>query len=467
MASVRGFRSLYPVVTGRGGLSWLYRKASEEVLHREIPRSHDYRYLKRILRGKAWRAAENRRRCLSEVWDGRTLLESNPIAIDYIGTFSGCNMRPPCPKCFAPPPTAIRYAWDGNLYRGLEGFLATASNLQEGTQGEILMLPHFEDFLEATGQDKPRLSIVTNATLMDASKIEAMVGQLNAVCISLDAASPATYSKLQGRPEQFEQVLQNVRALVERRNTSGSRSPFIQFGYTFCNENAEEFPSFCRMAKDIGVDRAVAITLLGVEGLEIRKARPQKRRDFRFIYPEQVPLEENAHRVVQQAKAEFADSGMTVWTDIDQIAATMCVDDGELDVMEGPTCATPWTCFVPTPNGVTSHCVWGGGYKVGDWRQQGPQGVWNGEELTQIRKDILRYGTSRPCLMSQYCPLTRRVRMFAERAGKGTLIGEALDDWSKAPQLLPFIKLAVEGTARSRAWVMKNGIPEPLADIDA
>ena len=469
MADRKRFQRIHTaarMVRGRGGGSWLYRNLAKRLFHHEVSRSRDYRYLAKILRGKARAAAENRQRVMSEIWDGRTILESNPIAIDYIGTFSGCNMRPPCPKCFAPPPTAIRYAWDGNLYRGLEGFLATASNLQEGTQGEILMLRHFEELVEATGQDRPRLSLVTNGTLMDSSKIEAMVGQINAICISLDAPHPEGYAKLQGRPEQFEQVVQSVRELVAKRNASGSRFPFIQFGYTFCNENAGDFLDFCRLAADIGMDRVVAITLLGVEGLKIRKSRPQKRKEFRFVYSEQVPREEDVYRMVQRAKREFEDSGMTVWTDIDQIAVTMCINDAELDVMEGPTCATPWTCFVPTPGGTTSHCVWGGGYKVGNWREQGPRGVWNGDEMRQIREDMLRFGIARPCLMSQYCPLTRRVRMFAERAGKGFLLEEALADWSKASLLLPFIKQAIENTARSRAWVMRNGKPERLAGMN-
>lgn len=454
------------IVRGRGGGSWLYRNLVKGLFHYEVPRSRDYHYLARILRGKAPLAEENRQRAMNEIREGKTILTSNPIAIDYIGTFTGCNMRPPCPKCFAPPPTAIRYPWDGNLYKGLEEFLETASNIQEGTQGEILMLPYFEELIEATSQGRPRLCIVTNATLMDEDKIEAMVGRVNAICISLDSPHAEGYGKLQGRPEQFEKVVSSARELVARRNASGSRFPLIQFGYTLCNENMEDFMDFCKLGAEIGVDRVVAITLLGVEGLEARKVRPVKRGGFSFIYREQVPAEEDAYRTVQRAKKEFEGSPLIVWTDIDQIAVTMCINDRELDLIEGPTCATPWTCFVPCPDGQVSHCVWGGGYKVGNWRRQGPKGVWNCSEMQQIREDFLKFGIARPCLMSQYCPLTRRVRMFAERAGKGSLLDEALTDWSKAPLLLPFIKQAIENTARARSWVIRNGKRVRLADID-
>ncbi len=469
MTNGKRFQRTYPAirtVRGHGGWSWLYRHLAKRLFHHEVSRSHDYRYLAKMLHGKAPLAEENRRRVMNEIEEGKTILESNPIAIDYIGTFTGCNMRPPCPKCFAPPPTAIRYSWDGNLYRGLEDFLETASNIQEGTQGEILMLPYFEEFVEATGQGRPRLSIVTNATLMDSSKIETMVGRLNAICISLDSPHAEGYRKLQGRAEQFEKVVSNVRELVARRNANGSRFPLIQFGYTLCNENMEDFMGFCKFGADIGVDRVVAITLLGVEGLEARKAQPVRRKEFNFIYHEQVPAEEDAYLTVQSAKKEFEGSPLIVWTDIDQIAVTMCINDRDLDLIEGPVCATPWTCFVPCPEGNVSHCVWGGGYKVGNWRRQGPKGVWNCEEMQQIREDFLRFGIARPCLMSQYCPLTRRVRMFAERSGKGSLLDEALTDWSKAPLLLPFIKQAVENTARQRSWIMRDGTHIRLADID-
>ena len=450
------------IVRGRGGGSWLYRRLSKKLFHHEVSRSRDYRYLAKILGGKAQLAKENRQLAMNEIKEGKTILKSNPTALHYIDTVTGCNLR--CPKCYLPPPARLQYTWDGNLYRGLEDSLATVSYFQEGTLGEILMVPRFEELLEATSQGMPRLSIITNATLMNSDKIEAMVGNLNLICISLDSHRADVYEKLQGTAKQFEKIVSGAKELVAKRNASGLGFPYIQFGYTMCSENIKQFGDFCKFAAEIGVDRVVAIPLLKVGRLETRVV---KRKNFIFDYHEQVPAEEGIYLALKRAKAEFQASPLIIWESADQLGVGMAVNDREIDEVDGPVCSIPWVSFFATTHGPVAHCMWGGGYKVGNWRSQGPKSVWNCAEMRQIREDLLRFGIARPCLMSQYCPLTRRVRMFAERAGKGFLLEEALADWSKAPLLLPFIKQAVENTARSRAWVMRNGQRVRLADIDS
>jgi MoaA/NifB/PqqE/SkfB family radical SAM enzyme len=348
------------------------------------------------------------------------------------------------------------------MYRGLESFIATASYYQEGTLAEILMSEAFEELLRATSQGVPRLSIITNATLMNADRVAAIAGNLNLFCFSLDSHRADVYERLQGSRAQFETVVRTARELVARKKAIGSQFPLVQFGYTMCNENIMQFSEFCRFAAEIGVDRVVAIPLLRVGKLQTRVVR---RRGFTFDYHEQVPAEQDVFLAVKNAKQEFQGSPLTVWESADQTGAGMAVNDRDLDEVEGPVCSIPWVTFFATTNGSVVHCMWGDGHRVGNWRVQGPHSVWNGPEMRRLRADFLKYGIAHPCVCSEYCPLMRRVRMFAQMAGEDSLLDDVRADWSQATRLLPFIRQAITNSARPRSWVMSDGKPEPLVDM--
>ncbi len=465
MLNIKKFYNYSRIATERGGRSWLYRGLSKKLFHHEISRAHDYRYLAKILYGKAQLAKKNRKLAIQEIREGKTNIECNLMAIDYIDTFKGCNMQPPCPKCYTPPPKLLQYMWGGNLYKGLEDFLATASYLQEGTQGEILMLPNFKKLLEATSQSMPRLCIVTNGLLLNSNTIEALVGKLNAICISLDSHHAEVYEKLQGTAVQFKKLVRSVRELVVKRNDSGSRFPLIQLACTLHNENIKDFENFCKFAADIGVDRVVGLPLLNLDEL---KNRVVKRKNFIFNYRDQVPTQKHIYQKIQRAKTKFKTSPLIVWEMLDQLGVSMCINDEDLDAVDGPVCTIPWTYFCAGINGNVSHCVWcdapGG---IGNWRKQGPRNIWNNHRMQEIRADILKFGIAKTCLVyGKGCPLVDRIRMFAKKSGKGSLLEEVKSDWSKAYLLLPFVWKAIENTARKRSLIMRDGVRIRLADIE-
>jgi MoaA/NifB/PqqE/SkfB family radical SAM enzyme len=452
---------LASLILSPGGRNWLYRNFAEK-LGAEVPKLHDYLYLAKILQGKDKLATRNRELAMKEIQEGKVLVKHNPICIDYLATFSGCNMFPRCPKCYANPPQSIKWSWKGNQYMGLEDFLITASYLQESSQAEALINPYFKELVHATSQGKPRLVFITNGIGLNTSIRKIIVGRTNSINVSLDSCKANTYEKLQGTAKQFETVVDNVRELAKIKRDSGKSFPLIQLNYTACRENIKEFEDFCVFAIEIGVDRVVLAPLQRWKHLMDRVVR---RGNFIFRYHSQLISDEEVYEIVKKAKEKYG-SKITIFEPMDQLYSVVCFYDRDLERLQGPVCMVPWVTFFPTADGNVYLCTWLD-LIIGNWRLEGLRNIWNGHQIKRAREDILRFGIPRVCLKTNTCPLVRRIKTLAARSGEGEIIEGAKKNWEKkAEYLLPFISQAIKGTTRENAYVVRGKERVPLTDYD-
>lgn len=128
------------------------------------------------------------------------------------------------------------------------------------TMGEPLLYRHFEDILELCAQHGVRLNLTTNGTFPRKGAkawAEMLVPITSDVKISWNGATRETQEAVM-LGSDWESVLQNVRTLVEVRDThaaAGGNRCRVTFQLTFMQVNFEELPEIVRLAAELGVDR--------------------------------------------------------------------------------------------------------------------------------------------------------------------------------------------------------------------
>ncbi len=170
---------------------------------------------------------------LSEVLAARTTLQSTPpsLGIDLHGV---CNVKPPCVYC----------EWDYS--KDLEGdnadtpftretlsewgaFFDNAVHLVNCSIGEPFMMRNFDELLDIFGNTGKVLEMTTNGQILTDRNIQKLVDRHIDLYISLDAATPLTYSRL--RNDTFDKILGNLRRLIAAK---GGRGRFLTCSSCSC-----------------------------------------------------------------------------------------------------------------------------------------------------------------------------------------------------------------------------------------
>jgi len=93
----------------------------------------------------------------------------------------------------------------------------------------------------------------SNGILLDENRqIDLMATGLDELRISLDAASPQGYKAMRNS-NQFDQIVKNLRSLVDRISHHPLSQPKLSLWYLGTRENIAELPDFIRLAASIGV----------------------------------------------------------------------------------------------------------------------------------------------------------------------------------------------------------------------
>lgn len=114
--------------------------------------------------------------------------------------------------------------------------------------GEPLFYPRILEVLRAAKDLGLPVSVTTNAILMTPDVIDELVAmQVDTVMISLDAASPETYRKLQA-PGDLERAASHIRHLLDVRKNG---SPQVGITFVAEDENEHEFNAVLKEWEDV------------------------------------------------------------------------------------------------------------------------------------------------------------------------------------------------------------------------
>jgi MoaA/NifB/PqqE/SkfB family radical SAM enzyme len=202
---------------------------------------------------------------------------------------------------------------------------------------------------------------------------------LDELRVSMDAATPGTYRRIRG-VDQFDRVVENVRALLALERQLGRRTPRVSLWFTATRVNVEELPGFVRLAANLGVPE-VYVQRLVFNGLGL--AVEDNALHGRLRDREQALLDE-AERLAGAHRLTLRASGLTT------PLASLAGDAPSPRPWAG--CQRPWSLSYVTANGNVLPCCispWVardyGELVLGNAVAQPFGEVWNGERYQRFR----------------------------------------------------------------------------------
>lgn len=169
------------------------------------------------------------------------------------------------PECSSMPPGYKSPEDLKKVVMGMDDFITIVDGLSQtgaGTIvftgfGEPLLNPRIGDMLRYVAGKGMESHIITNGLLMDEERRNGIFeGGARAVHISLNSASPETYSQVHTNmaPGGFHKTAGNIRALVRERKERGLDEPRIGVSFVLSKINAHEIGEMLSLCLDCGVD---------------------------------------------------------------------------------------------------------------------------------------------------------------------------------------------------------------------
>ena len=354
----------------------------------------------------------NYRLCEEEWREGNAVVAAFPRTIT-IETTSVCNLD--CVMCNhgLEKDPGLYHHFQPTLVDKLQDIIPYAKYVQLHGSGEPLMNPDFWKILSFTN-DGQHVSINSNGLLVnEKNTVKILDSPLTEINFSLDAATKETYRKIRGA--DFERTLKNIGHFVKERNRLKRSKPLVHINMTLMRENIEEAPAFIRLAKDLGVEKAI---IWHMNTIAPDRDWKVERNGWTFDYMKQhcrnYPALSN--RMVREAvalanelgieleldsaKPMFLDEGNTSSaSEAETNPVTVSVEDKpstdadasstHQDTFEPRDCMSPWQWALIQQEGGVLSCCYGSYTPLGNLNTSSPLQIWNGRGYRRQRKNIV------------------------------------------------------------------------------
>lgn len=121
--------------------------------------------------------------------------------------------------------------------------------------GEPLLHPRFDDILGVLKENKLRIHIITNGTLLDRDRALALVRSgVDRVTVSLWASSPEEYARCHSaaHPENFSKVIANLKQLSQLKTMLGKQLPAVYFNHVCTRDTYDTIDVKIDLARETG-----------------------------------------------------------------------------------------------------------------------------------------------------------------------------------------------------------------------
>ncbi len=173
----------------------------------------------------------------------------------FIDPINVCNLR--CPLCptgrgvLARPRGRMALA---DLQRIVNEIAPYAYRVELYNWGEPLLHPDIFDMIEYASQRRIMIGLSSNLNLLDADKARRLVESgLAQLVVSIDGATQESYAAYR-RQGKLDEVLRNLRLLLETRRALKRRTPFIIWRMLVGKHNEHAVEAMRRVAHEMGVD---------------------------------------------------------------------------------------------------------------------------------------------------------------------------------------------------------------------
>lgn len=195
-----------------------------------------------------------------ELLTKQTRLKSRPSYL-VIDPGNICNLR--CPQCL----TGLRLPGRKRMFLKFAEFKKIFDQLFEFAffvilydWGEPFLNPDIFKIISYAQKKNVGTFVSSNFTTVKEKDLDQILTSgLEHLVVSLDGASPETYSKYR-RGGDFRKVLANVKKLVEKKRAQGKRTPFIRWQFLVHRFNEHEIDKAKKMGRKLGVDAVTFYT---------------------------------------------------------------------------------------------------------------------------------------------------------------------------------------------------------------
>ncbi|WP_181256323.1 radical SAM/SPASM domain-containing protein [Marinilabilia salmonicolor] len=186
---------------------------------------------------------------------GKPLCIAHPFALS-VEPSGHCQLK--CPEC--PTGAAVLSRKKGNMNIDLFNKIINETEkyiiyLNLYFQGEPLLHPQIEEFIEKAKKNRIYTTISTNAQLLDQQMCRKLIASgLSRIVISLDGFSQGIYETYR-RGGKVETVKNGIIMLIQARKESGTFFPIIVVQVLAFDHNKHEIPAIREWCKEVGVDK--------------------------------------------------------------------------------------------------------------------------------------------------------------------------------------------------------------------
>ncbi|MDE6603994.1 MAG: radical SAM protein [Lachnospiraceae bacterium] len=203
------------------------------------------------------RQKENSKLNLTELEDGKTILQSYPRRL-VLELTNACNLN--CVMCGRNAANFKPTVFDMENFYSLEPLMDVAEEVTLMGWGEPTIHPHFIEMLEIINRHSARKYFCSNG--MNLKKIKNAIFDYNVdvFAISLDGATEETNSRIR-RGSNINEITKDLKDIVRMKKERGLKYPWINFVFCAMNSNIHELPELIRLAAEIGIEEVKVVYL--------------------------------------------------------------------------------------------------------------------------------------------------------------------------------------------------------------
>ncbi|WP_419785047.1 radical SAM/SPASM domain-containing protein [Pseudodesulfovibrio sp.] len=231
--------------------------------------------------------------------------------------------------------------------------------------GEPLLHPNISEILNLWGKYDIRTAFITNASMLTPDIARCIVENgVERVTVSIDAASPKTYSNIRIGGNFFK-VLKNIATLTKEKIKARATQPRITFNYVAMRQNIDELVKLVEIASEIGVEEISAFNVLvhSKECMNQSLFFDQERANQGYLAAKEAGERYGVNVIIPPLFGQESDT------------AKACVK-----------CKEPWnTMLIDSEGSVRACCRM---EAVGNIYQDPFDEIWNGEILRKYRRTV-------------------------------------------------------------------------------